>query len=49
LEQARFWTLKAAEQGLTQAQYNLALMYRDGAGGPVDSEQARYWFSKAFK
>lgn len=37
----------AASQGSPNAQYNLAVMYRDGIGMQKDEKQAAYWFNKA--
>ncbi len=37
----------AAEQGLVEAQYNLALIYYHGKGIPVDLEQAQQWYLRA--
>lgn len=47
--QAAKWFRKAAEQGHSIAQTNLALMYRDGNGQgvPISNAQAYDWFSKA--
>jgi hypothetical protein len=41
------WFRKAAEQGLSDAQYNLAGAYSDGEGVPLDYAQATIWFRKA--
>jgi len=41
------WLGKAAEQGLTNAQYNLGVAYADGKGVPQDSVQSYFWFSLA--
>jgi uncharacterized protein len=41
------WFRKAAEQGDAIAQYNLALMYRDGEGVTQDDAEAVKWFRKA--
>ncbi len=47
--QAKMWYTKAAEQGLPQAAYNLAILYHiEGErGAPHAFEQARYWYEKA--
>ena len=45
--QAAQWFRKAAEQGVAQAQYNLAVMYAKGRGVRQDGEQAVQWFRKA--
>ncbi len=37
----------AAEQGLVEAQYNLALIYYHGKGIAVDLEQAHRWYLRA--
>ena len=36
-----------AEQGDADAQYNLALMYRNGKGTAQDDKQAVYWYQKS--
>lgn len=41
------WYHKAAEQGKSQAQYNLGCSYRDGQGVSQDYSQAAQWFRKA--
>jgi hypothetical protein len=41
------WEQKAATQGLPQAQYNLAIHYRDGMGTAENPDQQFYWFQKA--
>jgi len=46
-EQAAKWYRKAACQGLSNAQNNLGVLYKDGQGLPQDSDSARYWFSLA--
>lgn len=46
-EAARREYSQAAQDGNARAQNNLAALYRDGRGGPVDFERAFYWFSKA--
>ena len=37
----------AAEEGMVEAQYNLALIYYHGNGIPVDLEQAHQWYLRA--
>lgn len=44
---ARKWWGKAAEAGLVRAQIQLAMLYRDGDGGPEDKTEAARWFRKA--
>ena len=34
-------------QGYASAQYNLALMYRDGRGVARDAAQAQHWYEQA--
>ena len=46
---ARYWYGKAAEQGLAEAQNNLANLYSDGLGGDVDVDTALYWYEKSSK
>lgn len=36
-----------AEQGIADAQYDLANLYRDGRGVPRDNEQAAVWYQRA--
>jgi len=36
-----------AEQGVSEAQYNLGIMYRDGDGEPQNYVQAYIWFNLA--
>jgi len=39
--------VKAADQGHTSAQYNLALSFKDGEGVHKDFSKAIYWYLKA--
>ena len=41
------WFLKAAEQGLAVAQYNLGVTYGEGHGVPRDHAAAVSWYGKA--
>ncbi len=41
------WYLKAAQQGNSNAQYNLAVLYENGRGTAVDFAQANKWYRKA--
>ena len=41
------WYQKAAEQGHTDAQYNLALCYKNGIGVEKDEQKAVEWYQKA--
>ena len=41
------WYRKAAEQGFSQAQYNLGVSYAMGNGVPQDDVLAYMWFSLA--
>jgi TPR repeat protein len=45
--EARVEYKKVADQGHMFAQYRLALMLHDGAGGPVDMAEARVQFGKS--
>ena len=45
--QALTWFRLAAEGGDADAQHDLALMYRDGRGIPVDLEEAMRWHARA--
>ena len=38
---------KSAEQGNSQAQYNLGAMYENGEGTEENIEQAKYWYKKS--
>jgi TPR repeat protein len=42
----REWT-PLAEQGYADAQFNLALMYRNGDGVPQDDAEAAKWYRRA--
>ena len=46
-KQALMWFQKAAEQGHSIAQFNLAVMYYEGEGVEKDLKQAAIWCSKA--
>ena len=46
-QNAVYWYRKAAEQGHTDAQYNLGIIYSWGQGVPQNSEQGAYWVRKA--
>jgi TPR repeat protein len=39
------WYRKAADQGLSEAQHNLGLMYANGQGVAQDYVQAHKWFN----
>ena len=39
-------TIKLAEQGYANAQYNLGVCYYNGEGVERDYEQAVYWYEK---
>jgi TPR repeat protein len=41
------WYRAAAEQGFSDAQFNLGLMYRGGKGVPQDYVTADMWFNLA--
>ncbi len=41
------WLQRAADQGFSYAQSNLALVYQYGAGVPKDERKAAEWFQKA--
>lgn len=45
--EAMKWLTKSSNQGNSNAQFNLAIMYRDGEGCTVNYQQALYWFKKA--
>ena len=45
--QAVYWYRKSAEQGHSEAQYNLALKYYYGEGMAKDYKQAFYWYKKS--
>lgn len=42
-----FWMKQAAEQGRSDAQLNLGVMYMEGLGVPADREQALFWLNQA--
>ena len=44
---AEKWFKRAAEQGVTNAQLNLGLMFQYGLGGSIDKVKARQWLKKA--
>jgi TPR repeat protein len=46
-QQALVWFQKAAEQGLSSAQFTLGTMYANSEGVPKDDGQAVIWFRKA--
>lgn len=46
-EQAISWYEKAAAQGNTRAQSNMAMMYAQGLGVTQDLKKAAYWFKLA--
>ncbi|MBI2719674.1 MAG: SEL1-like repeat protein [Rhizobiales bacterium] len=41
------WFLKAANQGLPEAQYEMGLAYQLGQGVPKDEQQSQIWYRKA--
>jgi hypothetical protein len=45
--QAAAWYRKAAEQGLSSAQNNLAAAYHKGQGVPLDPSASASWYRKA--
>ena len=45
--ESRKWHLKAAEKGEANMQNNLAKMYEEGEGGPVNYAEAIKWYTKA--
>ena len=45
--EAALWYRKAAEQGVSQAQNNLGVMYKDGQGVRQDFSEAARWFQMA--
>ena len=46
-EQAALWIQKAANQGLTQAQFDLYSLYNLGIGVNKDINQSLYWLKQA--
>ena len=46
---ARYWYGKAAEQGVAEAQNNLANLFVDGLGGDPDADTALSWYEKSWK
>lgn len=47
MEQAIYWTRRAAEHGDWDAQYNLGEFYETGTGMPQHIQQAQYWYKQA--
>ena len=47
MQQAFAWTQKAADQGDTEAQYNLGVMYYNGDGVAQNFQQALAWYQEA--
>lgn len=48
LKQAELWYLKAANRGYSDAQYDLGILYLNGAPGIfADKSKAEYWLSRA--
>ena len=45
--EAASWYRRAAEQGLTVAQYNLGSCYLRGSGVTQDDQKARQWYASA--
>jgi TPR repeat protein len=45
--QAIVWYRRAADQGNSDAQYNLGFLYENGQGVSQDYEQAEHWYRKA--
>ena len=43
-EEAALWYRMAAEQGVSEAQNNLGVMYKDGQGVEQDFKEAAHWF-----
>lgn len=44
---AAVWMHRAADQGLSEAEVDLAMMYETGHGVPQDDVQAAYWYRRA--
>ena len=47
LEQAFYWSRRAAEHGDRDGQFNLGCFYEEGIGTAPDMEQAARWFREA--
>ena len=47
LQDAAKWFLKAAEAGLPDAQFNVALMYENGLGTDQDPTETGKWLARA--
>ena len=47
MAKAAEWYTKAAEQGNSDAQHNLAVCYENGEGVEMDEEEAVEWYQKA--
>jgi len=48
-EQGFYWIKKAAQQGMSQAEYKLALCYIDGIGTNKDYQKAKHLLTKLAK
>ena len=46
-EEAFKWFSRAAAQNLAEAQYNLAVCYKEGNGTPPDARRAIEWYQRA--
>ena len=47
VNRAFYWEQKAAEQGFSLAQHNLAVCFQNGIGTSVNPERMFYWYQKA--
>ena len=47
LKKILYWYQKAAEKGNIDAQYMLAILYKEGLGTEKNLEKAFYWYHKA--
>jgi TPR repeat protein len=47
-EAERLFQIAASREGMREAQYRLAMMYRYGDGVPVEYTSAAYWFYAAY-
>ena len=46
-KEALVWFRKAADQGHSDAQFNLCAMYNQGQGVPLNFKEALVWYRKA--
>ncbi len=45
-KETKYWLTKAAEQGLSESQHDLGVMWMTGEAGYVDIEKSLYWYQR---